>query len=500
MADPRGFLSFEREGPTRRPVTERLRDWREVYVPFAGDQLRVQARALHGLRDPVLPRGLPARQPHPGVERPRLARTTWREAADRLHATNNFPEFTGRLCPAPCEGACVLGINAEPVSIKQVELEIAEWAATAGSRSRSAVAGDGPARRRRRLGSRGSGRRPAADPGGPRRSSVFERAETLGRPPPLRRAGVQAREGGHRPSARADAGRGHPLPGTGTAVGGGGLDEVPGAAAPDAEVRSRDELRADLRRGRARHRLDPAARPAGPGSGSRRIHFAMDYLRARTLSARAGSPTADRRGGQARRHHRRRRHGADCLGTVHRQGAVSVHQLEILPEPPDPVRPDNPGRRGRVTFAPRRRPRGRRRAAVPVPPRFSTTARRGGERSRLDAVRIVDGRLRARRGHRLEIEAELVLLALGFVGPATGRRRRARAGPRRARERRRRRHYMTSVDGVFACGDMARGQSLSSGRSPRAVRRGGGRRLPDGVDRPAGPASARGGGARLRSV
>ena len=92
------------------------------------DKLADPGRALHGLRHPVLQQRLPARQPDPRLERPRLPRATGSDAIDRLHATNNFPEFTGRLCPAPCESACVLGINQDPVTIKQVEVEIIDRA------------------------------------------------------------------------------------------------------------------------------------------------------------------------------------------------------------------------------------------------------------------------------------------------------------------------------------------------------------------------------------
>jgi hypothetical protein len=123
VADPQGFLTTPRaRAAARRPVPVRIKDWREVYE--AGPRpAAAPGRPLHGLRHPVLPQRLPAGQPHPGVERPGV-RGDWREAIERLHATNNFPEFTGRLCPAPCETACVLGINQPAVTIKQVEVTI----------------------------------------------------------------------------------------------------------------------------------------------------------------------------------------------------------------------------------------------------------------------------------------------------------------------------------------------------------------------------------------
>src|ERR1035438_6537136 len=131
MADPRGFLRYERTGPRRRPVESRVRDWREVYLPFGREELTEQAARCMSCGIAFCHEGCPLGNLIPEwndlVERGRFA-----EASDRLHATNNFPEFTGRLCPAPCEGSCVLGITSEPVLIKQVELETAEWAASSG--------------------------------------------------------------------------------------------------------------------------------------------------------------------------------------------------------------------------------------------------------------------------------------------------------------------------------------------------------------------------------
>ena len=154
MADPRGFLRYERTGPRRRPVETRVRDWREVYLAFGREELTEQAARCMSCGIAFCHEGCPLGNLIPEwndlVERGRFA-----EASDRLHATNNFPELTGRLCPAPCEGSCVLGIIAEPVLIKQVELETAEWAASsgvlaphrAGTRTgkKVAIVGSGPA-------------------------------------------------------------------------------------------------------------------------------------------------------------------------------------------------------------------------------------------------------------------------------------------------------------------------------------------------------------------
>src|SRR6266699_290335 len=131
MADPKGFLTTPRLTPARRPVDVRIQDWREVYTEFARGELERQAGRCMDCGIPFCHSGCPLGNLIP--EWNDLVWTSdWRAAAERLHATNNFPEFTGRLCPAPCEAACVLGINAEPVAIKQVEVEIIDRAWAAG--------------------------------------------------------------------------------------------------------------------------------------------------------------------------------------------------------------------------------------------------------------------------------------------------------------------------------------------------------------------------------
>jgi len=131
MADPKGFMTTPRETPVRRPVDLRLRDWREVYEPFAAARLEHQAGRCMDCGIPFCHNGCPLGNLIPEWN-DLVWRHDWRDAADRLHATNNFPEFTGRLCPAPCEAACVLGINADPVTIKQVEVEIIDRAFASG--------------------------------------------------------------------------------------------------------------------------------------------------------------------------------------------------------------------------------------------------------------------------------------------------------------------------------------------------------------------------------
>ena len=131
MADPKGFMTTPRETPARRPVDLRLLDWREVYEPFPPGRLERQAGRCMDCGIPFCHHGCPLGNLIPEWN-DLVWQNDWRQAADRLHATNNFPEFTGRLCPAPCEAACVLGINADPVTIKQVEVEIIDRAFAAG--------------------------------------------------------------------------------------------------------------------------------------------------------------------------------------------------------------------------------------------------------------------------------------------------------------------------------------------------------------------------------
>ena len=154
MGDTTGFMKYGRETPTRRPVPVRLRDWQEVYEPFALDKIRTQAARCMDCGIPFCHNGCPLGNLIPEWN-DLTYRDEWRKAIDRLHATNNFPEFTGRLCPAPCEAACVLGINEDPVTIKQIEVEIVDRAweedwlppvvPTTKTGKRVAVVGSGPA-------------------------------------------------------------------------------------------------------------------------------------------------------------------------------------------------------------------------------------------------------------------------------------------------------------------------------------------------------------------
>src|SRR5688572_3621983 len=154
MADPKGFMKYGRETPTRRAVPVRLRDWHEVYEPFPAEHLQTQAARCMDCGIPFCHQGCPLGNIIPDWN-DLVYRDRWRDAIERLHATNNFPEWTGRLCPAPCEGSCVLGINDDPVTIKAVEVSIIEHAFEAGwvapempstrTGKKVAVVGSGPA-------------------------------------------------------------------------------------------------------------------------------------------------------------------------------------------------------------------------------------------------------------------------------------------------------------------------------------------------------------------
>ena len=465
MGDKSGFLKYDRALPARRPVHVRLRDWKEVYEPFAPEDVRHQGARCMDCGIPFCHEGCPLGNLIPEWN-DLVYRDDWTEAIERLHATNNFPEFTGRLCPAPCEGSCVLGINAEPVTIERIEYEIVErawsegWvepvrAATATGR-RVAVVGSGPAglAAAQQLVRAGHGVvvfERAEKPGGLLRYGIpefkMEKAVLDRRLEKLVDEGVEFRCG----------------------VSVGSVDpEVAGAAADDATVVDArtlvDEYDAVVLAGGA---TLPRDLPV-PGREFGGIHRAMEYLRPSNRVQEGAldvSPiTAEGKhvviigGGDT---------GADCLGTAHRQGALAVHQLEIMPQPPGTRVGDNPW------------------PTWPLILRTSSAHEEGGER--LYAVTTTeflgddDGNVRALRGEQVEVAygkdgrpsfdpvpgsafelpCELVLLAMGFLGTertgvvadlgleVDGRGSVAADGS-----------WATNVDGVFVCGDMTRGQSL----------------------------------------
>jgi glutamate synthase (NADPH/NADH) small chain len=451
VADPRGFLKHtHRETPQRRPVPLRLRDWKEVYEDFSHDVLRDQAARCMDCGIPFCHNGCPLGNLIPEWN-DLVYRDRWRESIERLHATNNFPEFTGRLCPAPCESSCVLGINQDPVTIKQVEVEIIDNAFEKGwvvplppdrlTGKTVAVVGSGPA---------GLAAAQQLTRAG-HLVTVFERADRIGG---LLRYGIPEFKMEKRHIDR----------------------RLAQMQAEGTQFRTGVNVGVDITAAQLRADFDAVVLTGGatdwrdlpiPGRELEGIYQAMEYLpwanrvqNGDPVLGDDGEPPITARdkkvviigGGDT---------GADCLGTVHRQGAASVHQFEIMARPPEERAESTPW------------------PTYPLMFRIASAHEEGGERifsvnteefvgadGRVTALKVHevemrDGKFTKLEGSDFDLEADLVLLAMGFVGPEkpglladlsvefTDRGNVARNDD-----------FQTTVPGVFVAGDMGRGQSL----------------------------------------
>ncbi len=463
MADPQGFLKLDRRTPARRPVDVRIEDWREVYEPFPKQAAQDQAARCMDCGIPFCHNGCPLGNLIPEWN-DLVYRGDWQEAIERLHATNNFPEFTGRLCPAPCEAACVLGIpgptgDGAAVAIKQVEVEIADRAFAEGwivpqpalekTGRTVGVVGSGPAG----LAAAQQLTRAGHD------VTVLERADRIGG---LLRYGI--------PEFKMEK-----------AVLDRRLDQM---RAEGTTFRTGVDVGTDLSVEDLQAQYDAVVLAGGstlgrdlpvPGRELSGIHLAMDYLvpanrvqqgdLQRPPISAEGKDVVIIGGGDT---------GADCLGTAHRQGARSVTQLEIMPEP-SPSRP----------------------AATPWPTwptilRTSSAHEEGGARvfsvstvrftgtSAVEGLEVVEVDMSNGRPVPLPatgrvLPAQLVLLAMGFTGPQqTGMVEQSGVELDGRGNVARDRGWASSRAGVFVAGDMGRGQSLvvwaiAEGRSAAAA-------------------------------
>jgi glutamate synthase (NADPH/NADH) small chain len=444
-----GFLEIAREGPHKEPVAARLKHWREFEEPTPAETLRAQGARCMDCGIPFCHKGCPLGNIIPDWN-DLVYRDRWREAIERLHATNNFPEFTGRICPAPCEEACVLNINDDPVTIKNIEKHIIDRAFAEGwvgprvpprpSGKAVAVVGSGPAGMAcaQQLARAGH------------RVTLFERDDRIGG---LLRYGI--------PDFKMEKWL---------------IDRrLEQMAAEGVTVRTSAHVGVTVAVDQLRREFDALVLAGGatkprdlpvPGRELRGIHFAMEFLPQQNRVV-AGDRVPDQiratgkrvvilGGGDT---------GSDCLGTSNRQGALSVHQFELLPEPPA----DRPALSWPnwplILRTSSSHEEGVLRDWSINTTRFSGDA--AGNVQKLHGVRLAwtqeNGRpaMTEIPGSEFELGCDLVLLALGFLGPEPdtmlaqlGVRLTERGNVAVDAD------YQTSVPGVFACGDMRRGQSL----------------------------------------
>ncbi len=446
MADPKGFLKVqERETPQRRPVALRLMDWKEVYEQQDPSELKRQAGRCMDCGIPFCHQGCPL-----GNLIPEWNDLMWRgetaQAIERLHSTNNFPEFTGRLCPAPCEASCVLGINQPPVTIKQVEVSIADAALAGGltphpperlTGKTVAVVGSGPAGLAAAQQLTRAGHTVA----------VFERDDRIGG---LLRYGIPDFKMEKR---HIDA-------------------RLAQMQAEGTRFRAGVEIGVDISWSDLKARYDAVVVATGamvprdlpiPGRDLLGVHFAMEYL-VQANKVGAGDTVPEQISAEGK-------HvvvlgggdtGADCIGTAHRQQALSVTNLAIGVQPPAERPEHQPWPMSPTLFE------------------VSSAHEEGGERvylastveflsneaGEVRAIRVaeteyIDGRRVPKSGTEREIPADLVLLALGFTGPESHTIDEQLPVPFDAKGNiERDGDYQTSESGVFVAGDAGRGQSL----------------------------------------
>jgi glutamate synthase (NADPH/NADH) small chain len=444
-----GFLEYEREKVHKQPVPERLKHWREFEERTPDDVLKRQGARCMDCGIPFCHKGCPLGNIIPDWN-DLVYRGRWREAIERLHSTNNFPEFTGRICPAPCEEACVLNINNDPVTIKNIEKNIIDhafdqgWVAPAIAPRKTgkkvAVIGSGPAGMAcaQQLARAGHA------------VTLFERADRIGG---LLRYGI--------PDFKMEKWL---------------IDRrMEQMAAEGVAFRTSVDVGADVKGDALRRDFDAIVLSSGatkprdlpvPGRELKGIHFAMEFLpqqnKVNAGDAVSGQIRADGKrvvilgGGDT---------GSDCLGTSNRHGAASVHQFELLPEPPKD-RPPLVWPNWPMIL----RTSSSHEEGVIRDFSINTKAFVGDAEGRVKALRGVrlewtqdNGRpvMKEIPGSEFELPCELVLLALGFLGPETDtivsqlgceltERGNLKASP----------DYQTTVPGVFACGDARRGQSL----------------------------------------
>ena len=445
-----GFLEFERETPHKRPVAERLKDWREFELKMPEAELRKQGARCMDCGIPFCHKGCPLGNIIPDWN-DLIYRGRWRDAIDRLHSTNNFPEFTGRVCPAPCEEACVLNINNDPVTIKLIEKNIIDHAWKEGW-----VAPQPPARK--------SGKRVAVVGSGPaglacaqqlaragHAVTLYERSDRVGG---LLMYGI--------PDFKLEK---HYVE-----------RRVQQMQAEGVEVVTNCRVGFDIHADEMRSKFDAICLTIGatkprdlpiPGRDLKGIHFAMEFLPQQnkrnfgdtidpSISITAqGKKVVILGGGDT---------GSDCLGTSNRQGATSVHQFELLPTPPESRTAEMPWPDWPMIL------RTSSSHEEGVIRDWSINTRRfigeNGTVKKLHGVKLNWKRDGARMvmeeipGSDFELDCDLVLLALGFLGPEpegiiTGLGLKLDARSNIATD-----NYQSSVPNVFAAGDARRGQSL----------------------------------------